>query len=153
MQLGDSVVLIFMDKDKTMIPFHVDGFDIASGSRKRIIREYQNAKILFRNGATMKICSVVIDGPLGNSVIGRIFGYLNGSWRVRVNFEEAKMGLDEKKELTRRCLRADQKLPDPFFRLPGGLELAEQKICAAESMEDIFRALNISDESDVLDVL
>jgi len=147
------VVILFSGSKEMLIPFHIDAFQTAFGCRRKIRKEYKGALVFYRNGTVKRITDVVIDGPLGNSVIGRLFGYLNGSWRVRVSFEEAKMGLDEKKELTRRCLRADHKLPDPFFRLPGGLELAEQKICAAESMEDIFRALNISDESDVLDVL
>ncbi|MFV8382842.1 hypothetical protein ACNO5E_01945 [Vibrio parahaemolyticus] len=150
MELKYPVLIVRIDM---IFPFHVDGFQVANGNRGKIKKQYRNATVFFYDGTTQKINDVVIKGAWGKSFLGKVFSFLNSSWKVEVVSEKIDIELQEQKNIVVNSLKVDQERVEPFFVLTGGFEQVENKINEAESMAEIYKALGISEGMEVLDVL
>ncbi|EHY9845528.1 hypothetical protein [Vibrio splendidus] len=148
-----DIVILALDKREMIFPFHVDGFQVANGNRGKIKKQYRNATVFFHDGTTQKINDVVIKGAWGKSFLGKVFSFLNSSWRVEIVSEKIDMELQEQKNMIVNSLKVDQERVEPFFVLTGDFEQVENKINEAKSMPEIYKALDISEGMEVLDVL
>jgi hypothetical protein len=97
-----DIVILALDKREMIFPFHVDGFQVANGNRGKIKKQYRNATVFFHDGTTQKINDVVIKGAWGKSFLGKVFSFLNSSWRVEIVSEKIDMELQEQKKHDRK---------------------------------------------------
>lgn len=149
----NNIVIIVQKESGMMFPFHVDGFDLANGSKIGIRKQYKNALIFFRDGKTKEISDVIIKGAFGSSFWGRLFSFFNSVWSVDVLTRTLSMDLTEQKEIVINGLIADQNRHEPFFNLEEDVNNVAMRVRNAGSMSEVFTYLGINEGLDVLDVL
>lgn len=144
---------MILENEKAIIPLSSTAF-VATQSSRRLLERYLGALVIDKDGHVSRIARIEIDGPWGQSFARKVLSVLTGARAVEVHFQpSAKIGLVELKGLICEYLRFDQERGDPYLPQMEPLDVVTKKIEAASSTLEIFKAINVPEPDDALDVL
>lgn len=143
-----------LERERALIPLNPRALAVAQNSKKRLEQMYIGEHVLTCDGEISAIRKIEVGNFYGNSFRKWLLSALTGVRSIRVELEKLpRLSLDELKKIVVRFITYDAQTPEPLLVPQELLMRTIQSIEKANSVDEIFRALNIPSLEDCLDVL
>jgi hypothetical protein len=148
-------VVLFLPKEKEMYPMSTSALTCAQGSRRRIMRDHQDALILDHDGMR-KIDSIRILGLMGDSFNQKLMSLILNTWRIEVRLSSLlPYTLEQIKQIMIDCSESITSIEewngenvDKQFSL-----LIKEVVEHASNIEEIFALMMLPPPEGALDIL
>jgi hypothetical protein len=143
---------MFLERERTLLPLSPSAF-VATQSSRRDLKAYEDALIVSRDGRAARIERFEVGSYWGATWGRKLVSVLTGVRTIQVRFRPVELAIEELKRLTIDYLQIDRERADPNLPLEDVLPLVLERIRAAASSAELFRALALPAVDEVLDVL
>ena len=149
-----EAALLFLSKEKALIPVSTSILLAAQGPRGEVTSRYIGSTLLLKDGRAFDIEEVRILGPYGNSMLRKLLSRLTDGWRVDVVLSErTDLDLKAVKMLVIEFLEAEKARVDSVLLEGKDASRVSEDVNRAGSAAEVFGALGIGPPEDLLDVL
>lgn len=150
---NSEVALLFIEREKAMIPVNPMAFSVSQQSVGRLNSTYSGALVVYRNGVVQAIDRIEQLGVYGDSMLKKLQSLFVGTHSIQVRFRKEPLSLEQVKHLIASCLPADAERGDPYLPLTQPVNVVMKAVWAATSFEEIFNVLPLPNWEDCLDGL
>jgi len=148
-----EVALLFIEREKAMIPVNTRAFSVSQQSAQRLNSSYAGALVVYRDGSVDAIDRIELQGFYGVSLPEKLQSAALGAHYIKTYFRKHPLSLEHFRELITSYLPADTERGAPYLPLSQPLNAVLEAVRAGTSFEMVFDALHLPDLEDCLDGL
>jgi hypothetical protein len=149
-----ETTIIILHRERTILPVSTNAFTISQSSSKELNEAYIGATVIWKNGKQAMIERIVTEGLYGESFLSKVHSALFGVKSINIQFsEESNVDLEGFKEAVIELIKLDSERGDPNFLLESPVDVICSEIRDAKEVQNIFKAINVPDPQECLDVL
>lgn len=148
-----EVALLFIEREKAMIPVNTRAFSVSQQSSRRLNSLYEGALVLYRNGSVDVIDRIDQQGLYGDSTLKKLQSFFLSTRYIEVYFKKTSLPLEQVKQLVTSYLPTDAERGAPYLPLSQPLNSVLEAVRATTSFEGLFNTLHLPELEDCLDGL
>ena len=153
MNANDQVVLYVSKERDAAIPMSTAALRTGQGKLRTLRSRNVGGLLVERSGKVSRIVDIGVVGYYGDGFLRKALSFATDAYVIDTRLQDEPLALDQIKQLLLPAIAADEQRGEPYLDGIADFDIAKDRLQAADSVEEIFSILRVSQGEGALDVM